>query len=62
MLLGLVVEDLAAGFADVEGGGDDGGDGAGDGAGCEADEEGGGVVLVLDLFGRGGRGWGVQGC
>ena len=65
MWLGLVVEDLAAGFADVEGCGYDGGDGAGEGAGGEADEEGGGVVFVLELgvFGRGGGGgWGVNGC
>ena len=55
------MEDLAAGFADVEGGGDYRGDGAGEGAGGEADEEGGGVVLILELglFGRGG---GVEGC
>lgn len=52
MLLGFVVQDLATGFADVERGGDDGGEGAGEGAGGEADEEGGGVVVVLGLFDR----------
>ena len=50
MLLGLVVQDLATGFADVEGGGDDGGEGAGEGAGGETDKEGGGVVVGLGLF------------
>lgn len=41
-----VLQHLLAGFADVEGGGDDGGDGAGDGACDEAVDEGGGVVLA----------------
>ena len=57
LLLGFVVQDLATGFADVEGGGDDGGEGAGQGAGGETDEEGGGVVVVLGLVERG-----VKGC
>ena len=56
-LLGFVVEDLATGFTDIEGSGNDGGEGAGEGAGGETNEEGGGVIVVLGLAERG-----VKGC
>ena len=48
---------MATCFTDVEGGSDNRGEGAGEGAGGEADEEGGGVVVVLGCVERG-----VKGC